>query len=366
MKKIRVLNAMAAMCLTALLSACGGGGDGLTPVTLPMPVPVGTVTPPVVAAAYAIPGGLWSPTPGATPAAGNYVYLQSDSGDFVGGGLTTTNTNVDSLIKMSSNGLTISAVVNGNQNWTGGFRLPSAAVTLQAGYFKDLTRTPFADPAVGGIEWTGDGRGCNNIKGWVVIDKIVLSSGALQSIDMRFEQSCDSGPLLHGKIHWSSADTSTPPGPVAPPPVNLWKPPVSFVPPLGNYVYLVSDVGDWIGGGRTELLTPNNSTIEMTTDLTAAMRIKVGGWTGDFHGMIGLTQLQPGYYADLQRYPFHNKAKGGLNWSGNGRGCNTLKGWFVVDKVTYVMGQMTAIDLRFEQHCEGGTTAQRGVIHWAV
>ncbi len=96
----------------------------------------------------------------------------------------------------------------------------------------------------------------------------------------------------------------------------------------------------------------------------AALRVSVGGWNGEFYGMTGLSRLQPGYYGDLQRYPFHNAAKGGLSWSGNGRGCNTLKGWFVVDSVSYSLGQMTAIDLRFEQHCEGGAAAQRGVIHW--
>ena len=80
--------------------------------------------------------------------------------------------------------------------------------------------------------------------------------------------------------------------------------------------------------------------------------------------MNTLTQLQPGYYAGLQRYPFHNPVLGGLDWSGDGRGCNTLKGWFTVDSVTYVGSTLTAIDLRFEQHCEGGTTALHGAIHW--
>jgi hypothetical protein len=80
--------------------------------------------------------------------------------------------------------------------------------------------------------------------------------------------------------------------------------------------------------------------------------------------MSTLTQLQPGYYADLQRYPFHNPAKGGLDWSGMGRGCNTLTGWFVGDSVTYTSNVLTAIDLRFEQHCEGFAPALHGNIHW--
>ena len=82
--------------------------------------------------------------------------------------------------------------------------------------------------------------------------------------------------------------------------------------------------------------------------------------------MNTISQLQPGFYPGLTRYPFNNPVLGGISWYGDGRGCNTLKGWFTVDNVTYdVNGVLTAIDLRFEQNCEGGTTALHGAIHWA-
>lgn len=523
MKKTIAARALVSLFLAIVLAACGGGGSSSAPV-----VPPPVVVPPLP---YPIPAGLWSAPSGATPATGNYVFLQSDSGDYIGGGRTYSYTNADTSITLSNNGLAIDAVLSGNQNWNGGFLLPSAAGSLQAGYFKNLTRTPFADRAVGGVQWSGEGRGCNTIIGWVVIDKVVLSGGALDSLDLRFEQHCEGGstalhgqihwnkadatsgqppgpaPIpaglwsagagtvpqagnylylestqgdfigggrtysynptnatirvapsggylgvsiagdqgwtgdfqgmrgmsqlavgyygglgrypfnnpvlgglswsgdgrgcntlsgwfvidkatyngatltaldlrfeqhceggssaLHGQLHWTAGDAATPPGPVNPPPAGLWKPSVSFVPPAGNYVYLASDAGDSIGAGRTELLTPSNSTINVTTNLTAALRISVGGWSGDFVAMSGLSQLQTGYYGDLQRYPFHNASKGGLSWSGNGRGCNTLTGWFTVDSASYSLGQLTAIDLRFEQHCEGGAAAQHGVIHWA-
>ncbi len=96
----------------------------------------------------------------------------------------------------------------------------------------------------------------------------------------------------------------------------------------------------------------------------AHVTVNVGGWMADFQGMNTLAQLQPGYYGNLQRYPFNNPVRGGLNWSGNGRGCNTLTGWFVVDSATYVQGNLTALDLRFEQHCEGGAAALHGKVHW--
>jgi hypothetical protein len=35
-----------------------------------------------------------------------------------------------------------------------------------------------------------------------------------------------------------------------------------------------------------------------------------------------------------------------------------------VDRITYVDNVLTSIDLRFEQHCEGGSTALRGAMHW--
>ena len=39
-------------------------------------------------------------------------------------------------------------------------------------------------------------------------------------------------------------------------------------------------------------------------------------------------------------------------------------GWFVIDDITYTSGSLTAVDARFEQHCEGATPALHGQIHW--
>jgi len=134
----------------------------------------------------------------------------------------------------------------------------------------------------------------------------------------------------------------------------------------GNFVYLNSDVGDFIGQGQTYTYTPQTATIALSTNqghLTVGIS-GAQGWNGDFQTMYTLSQLAPGYYPDLRRYPFHNPAKGGLSWTGEGRGCNRLLGWFVVDRVVYTNGVLTALDLRFEQRCEGGTTALHGAIRW--
>jgi hypothetical protein len=517
------------LLLTVILAACGGGGGDTNPAPPPAttpPVAAPPATPPVPEPplAHPIPAGLWSPPSGATPSSGNYVYLQSSSGDYVGGGQTLTFTNADSLIDISSTGMLISAsVLAGKQYWNGYFRLPLPAGVLQAGYFEDLSPYDSASATEGELNWGGQSRGCSGIKGWFAIDKLVLKEGAIEAIDVRFEQSCDGVNLFHGKIHWNKADinlgkvtaplpvpaglwrapagsvsstrtsmyldigggyiysydqsnagfrlfnrdgrlnvnidgdqkwtgefvgmhglpqltvgyygnlshagfhnpvfsamswdgdgnacfaltgwfvidkviysgdkmteldlrfeqhcegarvpihgqlhwraddATVAPGPRNPPPASLWKPDPAFVAPSGNYVYLVSDAGDYIGQGKTELLTSANSTIKITNYPPAGLRIDVGAWAGEFAGMNSLSQLQPGYYGDVLVYGYHNETKGGMVWYGNARICNALIGWFVVDSVSYSQGELSALDIRFEQHCEGGIAAQRGVIHW--
>ena len=312
-----------------------------------------------------IPRDLWRADASAVPASGNYVYLNSAPGDYIGSGRNYLYTSATANLGVSaSNGLA-DVSVTGDKNWRGSFKAMNSLTQLQVGYYPGLSRYPFHNTLKGGLDWSGDGRGCNTLKGWFVVDAVTYSGSQLTALDLRFEQHCEgNAAALRGQIRWRADELGTAPGPVNPPPADLWRPGTGFTPPAGNYVYLVSDSGDYIGQGRTQLYTPGNTSIVPQLNLTAGFGLSVGGYFGTFVGMQGLTQLKPGYYADLQRYPFHNPVKGGLDFSGNGRGCNTLKGWFVVDSVTYELGAIKSIDLRFEQHCEGGIPALRGVIHW--
>ena len=177
---------------------------------------------------------------------------------------------------------------------------------------------------------------------------------------------------MRGKIHWDASDPKTPPGPVQPPPASLWSPPPGATPAAGNYVYLQSDPGDFVGGGATMIYTPANSTIAVQTisqTTGAVFAITIGGQnitqTGFFKSMNVLSQLQPGYYGNLQTYGFNNPAVGGMDWYGDGRGCGPLSAWFVIDDIVYANGVITSIDLRFEQHCFSKYPALRGKIHWS-
>jgi hypothetical protein len=319
--------------------------------------PPGPVNPP--------PDGLWQPEPGSTPSSGNYVYLQSDRGDYSGGGRTYTYTKADAYISVGSTDGHLSVYIDGDEEWSGRFQTMSTLNLLQPGYYGNLERYP-GNPAEGGLEWSG-GWGCNTLTGWFVIDSITYIDGVLSAIDLRFEQHCEGmSPALHGQIHWTSDDPTTPPGPVNPPPDGLWLPEPGSTPSVGNYVFVQSDAGDYVGAGRTYSYTQANA--RMTISATGGhLSVVIGGdqnWHGDFHTMSTLNLFQPGYYGDLERFPFGNPTKGTLVWSGEGRGCNQLIGWFVIDNVIYVNGILTAIDVRFEQHCEGATPALHGQIHW--
>ncbi|MGA8203972.1 MAG: hypothetical protein WB812_05595 [Woeseiaceae bacterium] len=322
--------------------------------------PPGPVVPP--------PADLWEPAPGVTSATGNYVYLESDPGDFVGVGGTYLYTQANSLSQVTGTGALLSVSIKGDEDWTGKFQGMYTLSRLQVGYYGDLQAYPGNNPAKGGLTWFGEGRGCNTVTGWFVVDQVTYSGTTLQSIDLRFAQHCEGDPsVLHGAIHWDVDDPTTPPGPVVPPPAGLWEPAAGVVPATGNYVYLESDTGEYIGLGNTYLYTPYDSLFNVYVDDTGALQLFVNGdqtWSGQFQPMYNLGRFEVGYYGDLQRYPFNNPAKGGLDWYGEGRGCNNVSGWFVVDSVTYDGDTLVAIDLRFELHCGGSANALHGEIHW--
>ena len=313
---------------------------------------------------YPVPASLWRAPAGATPASGNYVYLQSDPGDFVGAGATVTYTQANSVLALTQSGVGLGVTITGDENWLGGFQGMDSISQLQPGYYPKLQPSQFNNPVTGGLSWSGGGRGCDTVTGWFVIDSITWSSGVLASVDARFEQHCEgASAALHGQIHWVAGDPTLPPGPQNPVPAGLWTPPAGSTPASGSYVYLQSDPADYIGGGQTLLYTPADTSISVASS-GALVYVYVDDWSGNFVGMDSITQLQPGYYPNVGRVGFSNPTAGGLMWSGGDRGCNTVTGWFAVDSITYSGSAIASLDLRFEQHCEGGAAALHGKIHW--
>jgi hypothetical protein len=308
--------------------------------------------------------GIVVPPPDEPPAP-NLVELRSQRGDWVGAGVSYSYTGREAIISVLSDRNLVYVNIEGDEWWTGNFQGPDAEARLRPGAYANLSRWPFHDPAVGGVSWTGMGRGCNEVRGSFTVDSVRYVGTRLAAISLSFEQRCDGNPaLLEGRIRWREDDPTSVPGPVTPIPGSLWKPAPGTVPAAGSYVHLSSDPGEYIGAGRSYSYTADAM---RTSTSGGRFSITTTGpelWLGDFKAMDGLSRLEPGYYPNLRRYPFHNPARGGLSWVGEGRGCNQLEGWFAVDEVAYTDGRLTAIALRFEQRCDGDPRALRGAVRW--
>src|SRR5437762_193068 len=136
-------------------------------------------------------------------------------------------------------------------------------------------------------------------------------------------------------------------GPVGPPPAPPAAPPPAPPPPPPSpttLIQLTSDAGDYIGGGQSYEYTQANAAINL--DVSGGhLGLHIDGdqhWVADFVLPSANTSLQPGTYTGLTRYPFNDPVKGGLAWSGEGRGCNTLTGSMTIDTARYVGVTLTA------------------------
>lgn len=267
---------------------------------------------------------IWRPAAGQVPASGNYVYLQSEPGDAVGGGATYTYTQADAVLEVGAAGPQLTVQVHGEKEWRGNFAVTPVRGRFEPGYYGRLGNGGELDQA--SISWSADGSGCA-ADGWIAVDKVAYDGDAPAALDLRFEQQCGgTGAPLRGQVHWAPGDGTRPPGPVpvpAPPAMGSWQPPPGATPASGNYLYLLSEAGDYLGDGKTFLLAGANVTMDVRSS-GAHVQMSVSGpdgtWYGDFGGMVGLDRVTPGYYAGLRRYGFHNPAKGGLDWRGLGRG----------------------------------------------
>ncbi len=135
-------------------------------------------------------------------------------------------------------------------------------------------------------------------------------------------------------------------------------------------ITLKSDAGDWVGGGSDHSYDPTNARISASGDwhfLSGSVDGNNGDWwTFDFEAPSG-DVLAPGTTFDATRYPFNGNGAG-MDWSGNGRGCNTITGTFTVNKIAVSLDgtSMKYVSLDFVQHCEGGTAALHGKIRYRM
>ena len=279
----------------------------------------------------------------AAPTSVTSYSFTSEAGDYIGGGQTRDYQAPAATIRLSGTaGYVTMSVDAGSEWWTIELAAPNGDV-LRPGRYLDAERAAFRTGRSPGLDVSGTGRGCNQVHGNFWIDQIgVADDGTVTMLDARFTQHCESesAPRLQGTVKFAAY-------------------PLSY--------RFVSDNGDYIGGGITKSYT-NALSVFGLTGTANGVSFSVSGqrdyWTVDLYPPAGET-LRVGTYTDAQRHPFNEAGHPGLSVSGNGRGCQTLTGQFTIREIAFdPSGAVIALFATYEQHCEGGTPALRGTIHY--
>jgi hypothetical protein len=166
-----------------------------------------------------------TPPPGSipVPSSGTFLYMNSQPGDYIGGGIEQLYTSDDSTINGSlpqGGGLFTASVVQGEfaHWWSVDIAAPPGE-PLAEGSYSGALRYPFNDGAPG-LDVSGDGRGCNTLTGQFDVDEISHApTGELLVFDATFEQHCEGmDPALFGRIR---IENPPPPPDVTPPTLDL-------------------------------------------------------------------------------------------------------------------------------------------------
>lgn len=117
----------------------------------------------------------------------------------------------------------------------------------------------------------------------------------------------------------------------------------------------ISTPGDYIGGGSTQTYKAPGATVTVSGSANNVHVLVAEGshaWTLDFAAPQGQA-LAIGSYANAARWPFQSPLGAGLAVSGDGRGCNTLEGWFrVLELEIDASNTVRKLAIDFEQNCE--------------
>lgn len=267
----------------------------------------------------------------------------STPGDYIGQGKTQAFTPDNATFALSGNGESIDISVNGNDGswWSINLGAP-AGTKLEPGYYVNAERTPFRTGRSAGVDVSGNGRGCNEIYAELGVRQVAFDgAGNIASFEASFIQRCESAtaPPMAGVIRYKAAKLS---------------------------LALDSDPGDYIGLGVDKSYYGDTSIFGLT-GTSSYLQYSASGQRDWWYASIAAPTgqiLKPGRYS-IARFADSNHA--GLDFFGDGRGCNTTTGVLDVKRVVIDQeGAVRKLYATFVQHCEGAGPALKGVIHYGL
>jgi hypothetical protein len=138
----------------------------------------------------------------------------------------------------------------------------------------------------------------------------------------------------------------------------------------GNVAFFNGDPGDYIFSGMQTMTqgqwSASASSGLVHISLTPADESQGLWWDFYFETTQIPAPITTQVYEGAERWPFESPGHPGLDVSGDGRGCNTVTGRFQVEDLVESNGSLTSFTATFEHHCEGGTPALRGCVHFGM
>jgi hypothetical protein len=160
----------------------------------------------------------------ATLATSGSIYLNSEPGSWVGGGIgedsVTWQHGDEGIFDISTNSFNYGAFVtfNDGNRWSFNFVAPTYDPTtntndgnlLEVAFFDNATRYPFNSPTRPGLDFSGNGRGNNQLGGWFDVREITYDESFTEilsfAVDFRqFDESEQmTGPSTFGSLRINS------------------------------------------------------------------------------------------------------------------------------------------------------------------
>ncbi|MFF0190147.1 hypothetical protein [Streptomyces sp. NPDC005244] len=276
-----------------------------------------------------------------TPVAVTKYSHSSKPGDYIGQGTTASYTPKTATISAGGSAEYARFRVSTDDTWWDVDLAAPQGEKLHPGVYRNAERAAFRTGRSPGLDVSGDGRGCNEVYGQFSVNQIETDAdGAITLLDATYTQHCESAtaPALTGVVKYRACPLS--------------------------YAY-TSDAGDYIGQGLSATHTGATSTFGVRT-WGDGIQYDVSGKRGYFTALLtpptGRT-LEAGHTYETRRS--NDETYAGLDVFGDGRGCNSSTGELTVGKLALNDdGTVKAFAATFVQHCEGGTPALHGTIHY--
>lgn len=138
-----------------------------------------------------------------------------------------------------------------------------------------------------------------------------------------------------------------------------------------TFFTLNSQPGDYVGGGITQTFTPADGTFIVNATFNGGVRVFFhtanfsSFWSLSFGPPNGQTLTPEEEYEGAQRFTFRSPTRPGIDVNGDGRGCNTITGRFLVSDAAFAAdGSVQSLAIDFEQHCEGAPPALFGSVRF--